>query len=138
MFLLRNEEIFDNKLDGCLRLCPLTSLDDYSLCYGSLEVCRKWVKGRGLIFHLMSLLFTINAPSLSLKLRPTVRSISIRTMKQLSPPQLILNQTDKNVMKVQTLIFNSFKMSQSRVCNPAFNILVLFNVVFFFSLLFVH
>lgn len=118
---------------------PSNIPDDYSLCYDSLEVCRKSVKRRGLIFHLISLLFTINALSLSLKLRPTVRSISIRTMKQLSPPQLVLNQTDINVMKVQTLIFNSFKFCHnpgSATQRSTFQFcLRLFSFV---SLLFVH
>lgn len=31
-FLWRDGKLGDNELDGCLRLCPLTSVDDYSSC----------------------------------------------------------------------------------------------------------
>lgn len=51
LFLWRDGKLGDNTLDGCPCLCPLTSVDDYSLCHGSFGFCRKLLKGRGLILH---------------------------------------------------------------------------------------
>lgn len=41
LFLWRNGKRVDNELDGCPRRCPLTSVDDYSLCHGASQVLQE-------------------------------------------------------------------------------------------------